>query len=143
MIYVRVSTTEQVANNSLETQERACRDHCRKHGLEVERVFRDEGESAKTADRPALRAMLDFCVRESKRLDVTAVVVYKFDRLARVVADHTMITTALKDLGIRLHSATEYTEDSPIGEFTETIVSAASGPVRQQRQAPNVSPKMG
>ena len=83
LIYKRVSTREQVANHSLDTQERACREHCRRHGLEVERVFRDEGESAKTANRPGLQAMLDFCARESKRLDVNAVVVYRIDRLAR------------------------------------------------------------
>jgi site-specific DNA recombinase len=126
LIYKRVSTREQVANHSLDTQERACREHCRRHGLEVERVFRDEGESAKTANRPGLQAMLDFCARESKRLDVNAVVVYRFDRIARSVADHIMIRSALNKLGIRLQSATEFTEDSPIGEFTETITAAVA-----------------
>ena len=58
VLYVRVSTAEQVDNYSLATQERACRDYCEREGLTVDRVFREEGESAKTANRTQLRAPL-------------------------------------------------------------------------------------
>lgn len=52
VIYIRVSTAEQVDNYSLETQLKACREYCDREGLEVDSIFREEGESAKTSARP-------------------------------------------------------------------------------------------
>ncbi|MEQ1907594.1 MAG: recombinase family protein, partial [Vicinamibacterales bacterium] len=52
VIYIRVSTKEQTENLSLPTQLRACEEYCRREGYEVLERFREEGESAKTADRP-------------------------------------------------------------------------------------------
>ena len=58
VLYLRVSDQRQVDNYSLETQEKACREHCQRNGWKVAAVFREEGESAKTTDRPQLREML-------------------------------------------------------------------------------------
>lgn len=124
VICVRVSTSEQVANYSLESQERACRNHCREHGLEIERIFRDEGESAKTTNRPELQAMLDLCIRESKKRNISAVVVYRLDRLTREVLDFNLMRSALRNLGIRIVSATEPFDDSPGGELIEVFSAA-------------------
>src|SRR5258708_30475300 len=51
VIYVRVSTKEQTENLSLSTQLKACEQYCQRQGFEVLARFREEGESAKTADR--------------------------------------------------------------------------------------------
>jgi DNA invertase Pin-like site-specific DNA recombinase len=51
VIYVRVSDSRQVDNTSLASQEEICRQWCQSRGIEVDRVFTDAGESAKTADR--------------------------------------------------------------------------------------------
>jgi site-specific DNA recombinase len=56
IIYCRVSTKEQVANLSLPVQQRACLDYCERQGISIARVFVEEGESAKTVDRPELQA---------------------------------------------------------------------------------------
>ena len=61
LIYCRVSTKEQVANLSLSTQRRACRDYCKRQGFGIAGEFIEEGESAKTADRPELQRLLCFC----------------------------------------------------------------------------------
>ena len=61
VIYCRVSTKDQVENLSLATQEQACRAYCEREGLDVERVFVEEGESAKTTQRTQLRQMKEFC----------------------------------------------------------------------------------
>ena len=53
-IYVRVSTQEQTNNLSLDTQRRLCIDYCERNGISVDRIFTEEGESAKTADRTQL-----------------------------------------------------------------------------------------
>ena len=58
MIYTRVSSEEQVSNLSLDVQEKTCRDYCARNGWTVEAVYREEGESAKTANRTELRRML-------------------------------------------------------------------------------------
>ncbi len=55
VIYIRVSTKEQTENLSLPTQLRACEEYCRREGLEVLERFKEEGESAKTADRTELQ----------------------------------------------------------------------------------------
>ena len=68
VIYCRVSTKEQTQNLSLPTQRAACEAYCRRQGMEVLRVFTERGESAKTADRPQLQAML---VRGSLTASVT------------------------------------------------------------------------
>lgn len=52
VIYCRVSTKEQVEEgNSLVSQEKICRDYANKHNYEIVRVFIEQGESAKNADR--------------------------------------------------------------------------------------------
>ena len=126
LIYVRVSTTEQVDNYSLETQERSCREYCGQHDLGVDWVFRDEGRSAKTTDRPQLQEMLKYCAAEGKRLGITAIVVYKLDRLARVLEHHTSIRAAFARLGVEVRSATEAFDDSPGGKFIENVMASVA-----------------
>src|SRR3954467_6149350 len=61
VIYGRVSTKEQTENLSLPTQLKACQEYCRRQGFHVLARFREEGESAKTADRTELQKLLQFC----------------------------------------------------------------------------------
>jgi DNA invertase Pin-like site-specific DNA recombinase len=57
VIYIRVSSKEQVSNFSLATQLKACREYCKHHGLQIVEVFEDAGESAKTTDRPEFQRL--------------------------------------------------------------------------------------
>src|SRR5262245_26111581 len=122
VIYCRVSTKEQTLNLSLPTQRRACEEYCRREGLEVARVFEERGESAKTADRRELQAMLAYC-RENKR-HVRYVVVYQLSRFSRAARDHHALTGLLLGWGIRLRSATEPIDDAPVGRLMESVISA-------------------
>ena len=126
VLYVRVSTLEQVDNYSLGTQERACRDYCAREGFEVDRIFREEGESAKTANRTQLRAMLNYCAVESKRRNIGVVVVYKVDRLARDVNDHATIRAVLKKHGIQMRAVAEAFDDTPAGKLVENMMAAVA-----------------
>ena len=65
VIYVRVSTKDQVENFSLATQEKACGDYCAKFGMKVDQIFVEEGESAKTVNRVQFQKALAYC-RENK-----------------------------------------------------------------------------
>jgi site-specific DNA recombinase len=124
VLYCRVSTKEQVDNTSLESQERICREWCAKNGIEVVKVFVEEGESAKSADRTEFQAMLKFCHKQKGALQY--VLVYKMNRFARNSEDHHIYKGLFAKLGISLRSATEAVDNTPIGKLTENMLSAFS-----------------
>ena len=134
VIYVRVSSNEQVLGFSLDNQEKFCKEYSQKDGHTVLEIFREEGESAKTANRTQLQLMMRFCEKHKKQIG--RLVVYKVDRLSRVTADYLALKTFFNKLGIVLVSATEKLEDTPGGKFYETLLSAAAefdNNVRAQR----------
>lgn len=124
LIYVRVSTDDQVKNFSLDTQKEICEKHAERLGYKILNTFREEGESAKTANRPELLKLLDYCRKNNKK--VNSVLVYRFDRVARNTYDHLAIKTKLAEYGIKLESASEPTDDTPSGRFLETILACVA-----------------
>lgn len=121
VIYLRVSTEEQVDNYSLDTQEEICRKEAERRGLEVVKVFREEGKSAKTIKgRPGLIEMLEYCRKNKK--DIGAIIVYRLDRLSRQTADYLAIRKKLAEAEIALVSASEPTGNSPTEKFIETML---------------------
>jgi site-specific DNA recombinase len=121
VIYCRVSTKEQTKNLSLPVQEKACRDYCEREGYEVAAIFVDEGESAKTIDRPKFKELLAFCREKKKRVGV--VVVNSISRFSRDKYGHAIVRTLLSKLNITLRSATEPIDDSPTGKMVEGFLS--------------------
>ena len=69
------------------------------------RVFVEEGESAKTADRTEFQRMLVFCREQQKTVDV--VVVYNLSRFARNQTDHHAIRALLSRYAVTVRSVTE------------------------------------
>src|SRR6266571_5781960 len=122
VIYVRVSTKEQTENLSLPTQLRACEEYCRREGYEVVERFREEGESAKTADRTELQKLLNFC--RTHKGKVHFVIVYNLTRFAREKYDHFALRALLKSLGISLRSVTEPIDDTSTGKLMEGVLAA-------------------
>lgn len=85
--YLRVSTDEQVSSGlGLEAQREAIERYADARGWDVV-WYADEGLSAKSLDRPQLRAALDRLNAIPKRRDVEGIVVAKLDRLSRSVVD--------------------------------------------------------
>jgi site-specific DNA recombinase len=119
VLYLRVSSQEQVQNFSLANQEKFCREYCEKMGWEIAALFNEEGESAKSASRTQLLKLLDFCKENKGKIDV--VLVYKFDRLARIAADHHMIKAQLIRYGISVKSVTEPVDNNSQGRLMENI----------------------
>ena len=124
VVYVRVSTSEQVNNYSLDTQVQACTDFCKREGIEVVKVFREEGESATNAERTQLLSLLNFCATEAKRLGITLLLVHRVDRLARAVGDHAAIRQALLKVGVRVRAVQENFDDTPTGRFMENLMAS-------------------
>jgi DNA invertase Pin-like site-specific DNA recombinase len=84
-------------------------------------TFIEQGESAKTANRPELQRLLAFC-QKKRAHQITAVIVYKIDRIARNTEDYIQIRAVLKRHGVEIKSTSEYFENTPAGKFMENII---------------------
>jgi site-specific DNA recombinase len=122
VIYVRVSDPRQAENLSLATQLRTCEEYCHRQGLEIVERFREQGESAKTADRTELQRLLQYC--RTHKGKVQFVVVFNLTRFAREKYDHFALRAHLKSLGISLRSATEPIDDTATGKLMEGVLAA-------------------
>ena len=89
--YARVSTDDQNAQMQLAALKRA----------KAQKIFKDEGMSGATAQRPALRR----CLKKLEHGDT--LIVWKLDRLARSVRDLIAITEDLNKRGVHFRSLTE------------------------------------
>ena len=103
---------------SIAAQREACVRRIRDEGWDLVDEYVDRGESARTADRPQLRAML---ARIGEDGDVEAVVVHKVDRLARNMEDHVAIRALLRRRGVTLVSVTENLDETASGRLVEGI----------------------
>ncbi len=102
---------------SIPPQREACLRHIAERGWDVAGEFTDAGESARTADRPMLKALL----RRVAEGGIGVVIVHKIDRLARSMEDHVAIRAALKHAGVQLVSVTENIEETASGRLVEGI----------------------
>ncbi len=122
VLYTRVSTKEQVEGFSLDSQEKICKEFAEKQNWNVLEIFREEGESARTADRTQLLKLLTYCGKNKGKID--AVLIYKVDRISRNTADYQAIRANLSKYGIVIRAATETIDETPQGKFMETVFSA-------------------
>ncbi len=127
--YVRVSTKRQAEKGgtsegfSIPAQKAANQQKAESMGAFVVKEFVDRGESAKTADRPALQEMLEYI----KQHKVDYVIVHKLDRLARNRADDVEISRAIQQVNTRLISTSESFDDStPSGSLMHGIMSSVA-----------------
>ena len=124
LLYARVSTDKQAQKDlSIPAQIEAMREYAKRNGWKVAGHFVDEGESARTADRPELKRLIEQC-KENNNVD--AVIVHKIDRLARNLIDYATIKAILKQKGIRLISVSEPFDDNPVGHLLENIIASIS-----------------
>lgn len=113
IIYVRVSSKEQVEGTSLETQEEQCREYAQRNKITVLKVFVEGGQSAKTADRAAFMAAIDYCTKNKP----TFFIVHKLDRFSRNAQVHLGVREILLKHGTSLRSVSETINETPEGEF--------------------------
>lgn len=108
--YVRISSEEQLKKSAtnVATQTKKCAEACERAGLELVKVFTDEGESAykqAASERPQLQAMLEYLKQQKKK--VTHVVTADLSRLARRIEDQASLLAAFSKGGLTYVSVDE------------------------------------
>jgi site-specific DNA recombinase len=118
--YIRVSTEEQATKGySIESQRQILKDYAIGHDLHIVQEF-VEAESAYKPGRPEFSKMLKLL---QKQREVTGVLCYKLDRLARNMQDYAVIEEMQ---GIAIISATEALPTGATGRFVGSIHAAVS-----------------
>lgn len=141
LIYVRVSDDKQRDKGSgLESQQHRCRQHAHALGLEVEEVFSDDisggGDPRK---RPGMSSLLTYL---SKRKAGAYVVIFDdLKRFARDTRRHWELRDALSAINVEVASPNYKFDDSPEGEFVETVF-AAQGQLERKQNRRQVVQKM-
>ena len=121
VIYARVSSEEQAKHGfSIENQKKVCTEFAEKNGYYIDKLFIDEGKSAKNLDRPEIQELMVYC--EKKKNNIKAVIIWKLDRISRNTTDyHGILKPLFERKGIKLLSATEANVDTIEGDLMRTI----------------------
>lgn len=119
VLYIRVSSKDQINNFSIPTQLKECRAYLTRNNIEEVGVFIEKGESAKTAYRTQFQNLLAFVNKNKNRVDY--LLCYKFDRFSRSSEDFHYYKSLLARYGTKVKSITENTQDTPEGRFLESI----------------------
>jgi len=107
-IYCRVSTAEQVAGTSLDSQRAVCERYCEAREWTIHEVFVDDGVSGASRSRPGLDELL----RSIRRNESDVVVVAKLDRLGRTMRGLVEWMSDWDDHGVTLVSVCESFDSS-------------------------------
>lgn len=112
-LQIRVSTLEQaIEGYSLAAQEKKLREYAKFKGYEIVGVYRDDGYSGASLNRPGLRRLMSDI--EADKLDI--VLIYKQDRLTRSVKDLLNLLDVFDKHNVALYSITENIDlSSPFG----------------------------
>ena len=118
-IYVRVSTKEQSVEMQLNDLER----YSKERGLNVFKVYQDDGISGTKDNRPGLSQLMN----DTRKRKFDVVLVWRFDRFARSTKHLVDALYEFRNLGIDFISYQENIDtSSPLGEAIFTIISAMS-----------------
>lgn len=124
LLYARVSTDKQAKKDlSIPAQVGIMKEYAQKNNWKVTGHYIDEGESARTANRPELNKLIQHC-KDKKNVDI--ILIHKIDRLARNLVDYATIKAILKQNNIRIVSVSEPFDDNPVGHLLENIIASIS-----------------
>lgn len=121
VLYIRVSTDEQVKGFSIKEQKDRLIAYCKAMGWVIVKIFIDPGESGSNLQRPGMEAMIQYV--EDKKCD--AVLVYKLDRLSRSQKDTLyLIEDVFLPNNVDFVSVQEsFDTSTPFGKFMVGILS--------------------
>lgn len=118
VIYARYSSDMQ-REESIDAQIRYCKEEiARNPNMVLVAVYYDEALSGKFDDREDFQVMIS----DARALKFNQIMVHKFNRFARNQYDSVIYKKKLRDIGIRVVSATQKVDDTPEGQMTEAII---------------------
>lgn len=133
LIYCRVSSKKQTNGGGLHSQEHRCRRYALSKGYEVEAVFPDDVSGAGDfMKRPGMVALLAYLDAQSHESYV--VIFDDLKRFARDTIFHWSLRHKLAEYNATVECLNFNFEDTPEGEFVETIVAAQGQLERQQNR---------
>jgi site-specific DNA recombinase len=127
VLYLRVSSRDQLETDydddglSIAAQRERVAQKAAEYSAVVIDEYIERAESAKTNDRPALKAMLK---RIKEQRDVDYVIVWKVDRFARNRRDDANMLFEIELAGARLISATENIDQTPAGRLMHGMLAS-------------------
>ena len=141
VIYCRVSSEKQVEEgHGLQSQEHRCREHAATKGYDVEAVFPDSvSGGGDFINRPGMVALLSYLDAQSSKSYV--VIFDDLKRFARDTEFHMALRREFKQRGATIECLNFQLEDTPEGEFIETIL-AAQGALERKQNRRQVIQKM-
>ena len=121
--YIRVSTEEQVDGASLLNQRQEINKYADQHNIKIIGWYEDDGVSAKTANRDALKTMLTDA--QNNKGGVDFVIVYNLSRISRNLESFAKdIGYRLASYGVNLRSTKEPIDETPAGKLMKNIAIA-------------------
>ena len=111
VFYIRVSSSHQDIENSVDGQADALQAYADSKGYIVVETYVDQAISGKRDDRPALNRLMRDASRPNPHFD--EVLIWKFDRFGRRVATVARRATELEELGIELTAVQQPIQGKP------------------------------
>lgn len=114
-LYSRVSTEDQSRyGHSLDEQEEKLKNLCMYKEYEIYKIYREEGVSAKSMNRPKFKEM----IQDMKNGKINKIIVYKLDRLTRSIKDLESICGMLEEYHCSLECAmNDINTETATGKF--------------------------
>jgi DNA invertase Pin-like site-specific DNA recombinase len=141
LIYCRVSSKKQSEGGSgLTSQEKRCRQHAMQRGYIVDKVFPDDVTGGGNFTKR--KGMVSLLEHVNANPDTSFVVIFDdLKRLARDTKYYLILRETLDALGVRVECLNFNFEDTPEGEFYETVI-AAGGQLERKQGARQVRQKI-
>jgi site-specific DNA recombinase len=118
--YLRISDKKQIKGESKKNQKEAIEKYAATNGIKVIKWFYDEAKSGKNTEREELQNLLKMALKMKGTIDY--VIVYKMNRASRDLESYILgIRSVLSSKGIKVRSATEQFDDTPMGNFMESL----------------------
>ncbi len=118
--YLRISDKKQIKGESKHNQKDAIKKYAALNNTEIVEWFYDEAKSGKNTEREELQNLIKTALK--KKGVIEYVIVYKMNRASRDLGTYiTGMRSILDSKGIKIRSATEQFDDSPMGNFMENM----------------------
>ena len=119
-VYVRVSSTGQDVENSIDAQIVNIRIWAENNGYIIVKIFIDKAKTGTIAKRPDFQEMIE--IAERPDCPFAAVLVWRFSRFFRNREESVVYKNRLRRKGLRVISIKEPVEDSAAGQLMEGII---------------------